>query len=471
MDAPERVVIWRPQPGPQNALITCPVFEIFYGGARGGGKTDGMLGEWIAHAGRYGEAASGLMVRRTREELYDTIERSRQLYTLLGAKLTDNLWRFPNGARLRFAYLERDSDAEAYQGHNYTRVYIEELGNFPNPAPVFKMMATLRSAKGVPTGFRASGNPGGPGHQWVRARYIDPAPHGMQVITDAESGLQRVFIPAKVSDNKILTDSDPSYVARLKQSGSPELVRAWLDGDWSVIAGAFFPEFSMVKHVIRPFTIPEHWARYRSMDWGSARPFAVYWMAVSDGDDTPYPRGSLVVYREWYGMQPNQPNVGLKLTAEEVADGILSRESGEELTGNVIDPAAFNSDGGPSIAERMLVRGCFWGKADNKRVGQRGMMGGWDQLRQRLKGFDGKPMLYIFDTCAHLIRTLPALQHDEKRPEDVDTEAEDHAPDALRYGVMARPMVQDAPSKPEARFPQQQTINEIIQARVRARQE
>ena len=133
--SPAPIVIWQPQPGPQMALLTCPVFEVFFGGARGGGKSDGMLGDWVSHAGRYGEAASGLMVRRELTQLYDLIERSRQLYTPLRAKLSDNVWRFPNGARLRFAYLERDADADAYQGHSYTRVYAEELGTFPNAAP------------------------------------------------------------------------------------------------------------------------------------------------------------------------------------------------------------------------------------------------------------------------------------------------------------------------------------------------
>ena len=149
---PDPVVLWEPQEGPQVALVTCPIFEVFYGGARGGGKTDGVLGEWLAHAARYQENAIGLMIRRERTQLIETIERSRQLYAPLGAKLheQEKMWRFPNGARLRFAYLEHDADAEAYQGHSYTRVYVEEIGNFPSPAPIMKLMATLRSASGVP---------------------------------------------------------------------------------------------------------------------------------------------------------------------------------------------------------------------------------------------------------------------------------------------------------------------------------
>src|SRR5215510_4395753 len=166
---PKVRVAWSPRGNPaQMRLLKCQVFEIFFGGARGGGKTDGVLAEFGAHASRYGKDAIGLMVRRTRAELVETIERSREIYSPLGWKLneTDKMWRAPDGARLRFAYLERDADADLYQGHNCTRVYVEEVGNFPSPTPVMKLMATLRSGAGVPVGLRATGNPGGPGHQW-----------------------------------------------------------------------------------------------------------------------------------------------------------------------------------------------------------------------------------------------------------------------------------------------------------------
>ena len=228
-------IAWSPRGNrAQVRLLKCQVFEIFFGGARGGGKTDGVLGEFGAHASRYGKDAIGLMVRRSRAELVETIERSREIYGPLGWKLneTEKMWRAPDGARLRFAYLERDADADMYQGHNYTRVYVEEIGNFPSPAPVMKLMATLRSGAGVPVGLRATGNPGGPGHQWVRQRYIDPAPLGNRIIRDQSTGLERVFIPSRVDNNQHIDVE--AYKQRLRASGSQELVRAWLDGDWSV---------------------------------------------------------------------------------------------------------------------------------------------------------------------------------------------------------------------------------------------
>lgn len=460
-EAPDHSVIWEAQAGPQTALIACPVFEVFFGGARGGGKTDGVLGDFLEHADAYGEHAIGLMIRRQRTELIETIERSRQIYTPLGWEFheQDKMWRAPNGARLRFAYLERDADAEGYQGHSYTRLYVEEIGNFPSDRPILKLMATLRSGAGVPVGFRATGNPGGPGHQWVRARYIDPAPTGWRIIKDAVSGLERVYIPSRVGDNRFLGDQ---YVQQLRASGSKELVRAWLDGDWSVIEGAFFDCWNPNQHVIRPFTIPNDWLRFRSADWGSAKPFSIGWWAVV-GDDPDLsahqaalrndtlgirvlPRGAIIRYREWYGSN-GQPNVGLKFTAEQVALGILDREQGDNIAFGVMDPAAFAADGGPSIAERMaaVTNGKIWfRRADNKRVSTLGALGGWDQMRRRLQGDgDGRPMLYTFSTCRDFIRTVPALQHDPQRPEDVDTDGEDHAGDEARYACMARPWIEE----------------------------
>jgi hypothetical protein len=436
---------WKPQPGPQTALVQSRVFEVFFGGARGGGKTDSMIGEWVGHAAQYKADAIGLMVRRSRTELLETFERAKLIYSKLGATATQQPMRFifPDGARITYAYLDKDSDAELYQGSSFTRVYVEEAGNFRSPAPILKLMATLRSGAGVPVGMRLTGNPGGPGHQWVKARYIDPAPQGWKVLQDRNTKLQRIYIPSRVSDNAYLGDE---YVQRLKASGSAELVRAWLEGDWSVVSGAFFPEFSFARHVIAPRELPAHWARFRAFDWGSARPFCCQWYAVSDGSMADIARGALVLYREWYGMKPGEPNVGLKMTAEDVARGIIEREKDDPGTIiGVADPAIFAEDGGPSIGQRMQGQKVYLRPADNKRVPQRGAMGGWDQIRSRLIGdVDGNPMILFFNTARDLIRTLPTLQHDDMRPEDIDTEMEDHAADTCRYACMSRPFIKDA---------------------------
>ena len=431
-------VAWKPQTGPQAALVRCPIEEVFYGGARGGGKTDGMLGKFGIKAAKYGPHVRGIFFRRELPQLDAAVDRSKEIYLSLGAEYQDykKQWTFPNGATLRFRPLERDADAEKYQGHSYTDVFFEELGNYPNPTPVMKLKATLRSAESIPCQFHATGNPGGPGHNWVKARYVDPAPQGWKILKEGNSS--RIFIPARISDNQILMTADPGYVDRLKATGSAELVRAWLEGDWDVIEGAFFECWRSEKHVIHPFEIPDHWLKFRSFDWGSAAPFSVGWWAVSDGtevDAAVYPKGALIRYREWYGA--SAPNTGLKLTNEKIAEGIKQRET-ERITYGVADPSIFMVQGGPSIAEQMAKAGVLWRRADNRRIGGRGAMSGWAEMRSRMVG-DDFPMIYCFSTCVDSIRTIPSLPHDPHKAEDVDTNAEDHAADEWRYACMSRP--------------------------------
>lgn len=446
-----------------------------------------MLGKYALKAKAYGPHFNAVFFRRELPMLDDAIERSQEIYGKLGAKWNDQkkTWRFKGGGRLRFRPLERVQDADKYQGQNLTDACVEEAGNYPDSKPIDKLFGALRSAQGVPTQLILTGNPGGPGQLWIKARYIDPYPAGMKVLSRTlPNGKEHkyVFIPSRVENNRMLMLNDPDYVNNLYLVGSPQLVEAWLQGDWTAIVGAYFPEFSMERHVIEPFEIPKHWIRQRAIDWGSAKPFSVGWYAVSDGEPldeytaNPYPRGALIKYREWYGIQHDNsgqfmPNVGLKLTAEEVARGILERQlPDEKIDDSVIDPAAFIVDGGPSIAERMANEGVFTRRADNRRVGGKGALGGWDMVRQRLKGdIDGRAMLYFFSTCIHTIRTLPALQHDELRPEDVDTDSEDHAPDETRYECMARPWVRDAPNSQPPRFGIDQTFSEIVAARRRRR--
>lgn len=466
-------VLWQPQEGPQNALLSCPIFEVFYGGARGGGKTESSIGDWLQHSSMYGENAIGIFFRRKLVQLAEVIARTKQLFPKLGAKYNEQqkTWTMANGARLKFAYLEKDSDAEEYQGHNYTRIYIEELTNFPSPSPVNKLRATLRSGTGVPVGMRLTGNPGGPGHNWVKARYIDPDPRGYRVITESTEleldgkkitvSLDRVFIPSKIGDNQLLIRNDPTYVLRLKQSGSEALVKAWLEGNWDIVDGAFFDEWSP-KHVLQTHEwvtrIPQSASIFRAFDWGSAKPFSCGWYAISDGT-WGLPHGALLKFHEWYGA--NGPNKGLKMTADLVAQGIKVRDRDlkRRITYGVADPAIYIRDGGPSIAESMAIQGITWRRADNKRKT------GWEQMRMRLVGDGETPMLYFLDCCEDSIRTIPTLQHDDNDPEDLDTEAEDHAADETRYACMSRPWVPAGKIEPGSglpKLPGQHTINELI---------
>ena len=475
-------VVYESQPK-QSAFITCPADDVGFGGARGGGKSYGIIGDFIDHEETYGQHAIAMAFRRERTQLVELIESAKSVLLPLGYKWheQDKVFRGPKGGRLRFTYLENDSDADSYQGHSYSRLYPEEMGTFPMEQPINKLMATLRSGQGVPCQLKSTFNPGGPGHHWVKQRYrLGAYPRGYQLFefefTNPYNGHKvrknRIFIPSKVMDNKYLGDD---YVANLFQVGNPTLIKAWLEGDWSIIEGAFFPEWSVSKHVITSFAVPPEWLRFRSCDWGSAKPFSVGWWAVV-GDDyrlgevervsrdarsaamagassAPVakilPRGALVRYREWYGA--SAPNVGIKLTAEEVADGIKEREQhdADKIKYGVMDPHAFASDGGPSHAERMALRGVNFRRADNKRVAERGALGGWDMLRHRLKGADDRSMIYFFSTCTDAIRTLPMLQHDADKPEDVDTDGEDHAPDEIRYACMSRPWIPRVEVKPE----------------------
>jgi hypothetical protein len=453
---------WRPQIGPQKALVDCHLPEVFMGGARGGGKTDGVLGKWALKERRYGAHFNAVMFRRTTVSAEDAIERSKEIYGKLGARFNEQRlrWRMPHGGRVAFAYLESVRDADEYQGRNLTDAWVEEAGQYPSSAAIDRLFGVLRSAHGVPVQLILTGNPGGAGQHWIRERYqLHPFPRGPKILERilANGAVHKIaVIPSRIENNRFL---GPDYINRLHLVGSAQLVKAWLEGDWTAIEAAFFDCFADAKHVIAPFTIPSDWLRFRSGDWGSASPFSIGWWAVVQ-DDYPLdagkgvlPRGALVRYREWYGA--SAPGKGLKLTAEQVADGIIARERGENLTYGVLDPSTFREDGGPSIAERINTRliaarmAPFRG-ADNSRVSE-GPMGGWDQMRARLIGDAGRPMLYLFSTCRDSIRTIPLLQHDPDRPEDLDTNSEDHCADDVRYACLSRPWVKAVMPKAEPR--------------------
>lgn len=483
LDAPNTVGVWRPQEGPQKALIDCPCPEIFFGGTRGGGKTDGVLGKWAIKDRRYGAAFNAIMFRPTTVSSEDAIERSKEIYGKLGGTFIANPphWKMPHGGRVRFAYLESVEDADQYQGRNVTDGWIEEAGLYPTAAPIDRLFGVLRSAHGVPIQLILTANPGGPGQQWLRHRYgLVPFPTQPKInrrqLPNGDIHVIAV-IPSRLQNNKILLARDPGYVGRLYMVGSAQLVKAWLDGDWTAIEGAFFDCWQENKHVIAPFTVPEDWLRFRSGDWGSASPFSIGWWAVVQDDYAlaarTLPRGSLIRYREDYGA--SGPGKGLKLTAEQVAARIVERERKDaKLAYGVLDPSAFKEDGGPSIAERIngaLIKARLapFREADNARVSRLtsrdrgGPMGGWDQLRGRLIGTakadergvvnwsSGEPTIYCFSTCTDSIRTLPTLQHDPDRAEDLDTNSEDHAADEWRYAAMSRPWTKTklAPEEPQ----------------------
>lgn len=482
--------MWEPQPGAQSsALLADWCDELFYGGERGGGKSDFQLGYQEDAALRFEGKSRGIMFRKTYTELEELQSRAMELFQLSGGIYKtqpsagfpfSNCWYWPNGSTVKMRFIEHERDYGRYHGHQYTHISFDEVTEYATPAGLLKMLSTLRSANGVPCTMRATGNPGGVGHGWVKDRYIAHR-NPYTPFKDPDTGFTRMFIPSKTTDNQILLLSDPEYRNRIKAStgGNDALRKAWLEGDWNIVAGAFFDCWSNGRHIIKPFSIPEHWVKFRSGDWGSARPFSFGWWAVVsddygiDGTDLVLPRGALVRYREYYGIKKDehgqlQYNVGLKMTAEAVGSEIKRMERSDgRIDYAVLDPSAFAHSGGESI-EEMMVRGAgggmgLWRRADNTRVSKRGAMGGWNALRQRLIGEDvNRPMIACFDTCIHSIRTIPVLQHDAHNIEDLNTDGEDHAADEWRYACMSRPWIRKHPSMELARYPQHKTFDELV---------
>ncbi len=453
----------------QMLAFSSEATEILYGGAAGGGKSHLMRLAAIIWCAEI----AGLQVylfRRIRDDLIKNhMEGPNGFRSVLAGweqcgfvTIVEDEIRFWNGSKIYLCHCKDEKDRFKYQGAEIHVLLIDELTHFTDKIYRFLRNRVRMVGVDVPEKYRSrfprilcGANPGGIGHQFVKMTFIDGAsPMDCVKQGDDEGGMLRQFIPALLEDNPAMNDNDPGYEQRLRGLGSEALVRAMRYGDWDIIEGAFFDNFRKARHVVKPFAIPTDWMRFRAGDWGSAKPFAFGWFAVASDEHKTggitIPRGALVMYREWYGVNVDKdkrfvPDRGVKMTAEAVGKGIVERDRGESVTYGVLDPAAFTQDGGPSIAERMGNEGAFFSRADNARVTRRGAMGGWDQLRSRLDGDeDGNAMIVFFDTCFHTIRTLPALQHDEDRPEDLDTTAEDHAADMVRYACMSRPWVKPA---------------------------
>ena len=436
--------IWKPQPK-QELFITCPIFDVMFGGARGGGKTDALLGDFAVHGQTYGRLAKGILFRKTMPEFEEVISRSKEIYNKIGARFLQqkSTWIFPNGATLKLRYLKKESDAENYQGHSYTWVGVDEIGNFASPDPIDLLRATLRSGSGVPTFFRASCNPGGRGHNWIKQRYIDQSPPMIPYYSD-EIQDYRVFIPSKLQDNLALVNNDPNYQKRVKSAaGEAEwLAKAWLDGDWDIVAGGMFDDlWKRDIHVIRPFKIPHTWYIDRSFDWGSSAPFSVGWWAESNGDPAIsvegkklyFPKGTLIRIGEWYGWN-GTPNKGIRMADSAIAEGIISREKKMGIHSRVKPGPADSAIFGTATEEQMAMMGVQWTKSDKQTVGR---AAGWLLMRSYMHNSRysprEKPGMYVFGNCMQFIRTVPSLLRDSSNLDDVDTTTEDHIGDEVRY--------------------------------------
>ena len=424
-------VIFRPNDGPQTTFLAASEREVFYGGARGGGKSYAMLIDPLRYCHK--ENHRCLLLRRSMPELRDMINHSQRLYgqAYPGAKWREQEkeWRFPSGARIEFGYAENLTDVLRYQGQSYTWIGIDELPQYPTPEIYNFLRSSLRSVDPeIPVYMRATGNPGNIGSIWVKDMFVDPAEPGKRfdVIIDTVAGQKKItrrFIPAKLQDNPYLMQTD-DYLVML--SSLPEVQRKqFLEGDWSAFEDCAFPEFDVVKHISEPFEIPRNWHRFRTCDWGYSSAACCLWIAI-DFDN------NLWVYRELYTQ---------RVTADVFARKVLEAEQGEYIRYGMLDSSTWarRGDVGPSIAETMIREGCKWRPSDRS---PKSRVNGKLELHKRLSIDEksGEPKLKIFNNCRNLLRTLPLLPTDKHNPEDVDTHAEDHAYDALRYGVMSRPL-------------------------------
>ena len=469
-----RRIAWKPQPR-QLAFQNRSEYEVLYGGAAGGGKTDAMLTEALRQIKN--EHYKGIIFRKTYKEIGGLESRSRQLYKIACPKAkynkSDHIWTFPSGATIEFGNMQSSSYKEKYQGQAYDFVGFDELGHFTWEEYSYMFSRNRPTGKGTLVYMRATANPGGIGHAWIKDRFITAAPPETRIeyeleIEDPEGKIikskkSRIFIPATVFDNQALLDNDMNYLGSLAMLPESEK-RALLYGDWDSFGGQVFREWKndpahykdmKWTHVIEPFEIPKYWNVWRGYDFGYAKPFSVGWYTAD-------PQGKIYRIREYYGCT-GEPNVGLELDPARQAANIKAiEEEDENLKGHKIigiaDPSIWDTSRGESIADIMSKHPNYiqFSPGDNNRLA------GKMQYHYRF-AFDenGDTMFQIFNTCKHFIRTIPSLVYSESNVEDIDTDTEDHIYDECRYVLMANPI------SPRKHFDKPVDLNDPLNQRVK----
>ena len=423
-------VVFEPHPGPQTEALQRSEKEILYGGARGGGKSTAMTAWMVEPNYIENPLYRGLVIRRNYTDLRDWIDNARHMWRYLDVKVVGNPaeFRFPSGAKIRTGHLSDENSWSAFLGHEYHKMGIEELTLIDSEEKYLRLISSARTT--VPelkVQIFCTTNPGGPGHHWVRSRWIDDAYN--KTFTDPK-GNTRIFIPSRIYDNPTLMEVDPGYLDML-ESLPDELRSAWLEGSWDTFAGQYFKDFNRDVHVLEPFKIPEGWRRYRCIDYGYTNYFACIWAAV-DYD------GNVFIYREHYEKE--------KHLDYHIAR-IIEFTGDEDIYLTIGDPAMWirnpqNTNRSDeklpsmlSISDIMLMKGIPIVKANNDRIN------GWNNMREYLhwegdinkKIIKKRPKLFIFENCQNWIRTIPSLSHDKFKVEDVDTKMEDHLADCSRY--------------------------------------
>lgn len=451
--------VWQPQARQADFMARWEP-EALYGGAAGGGKSEALVIEALrqAHVPYY----RALILRKTYNQLTELIDKSHKYYPAAfpGARYNDtkHCWRMPSGAQIYFGGMQHVKDRINYQGKQYDYIAFDELTHFTWDEYNYLFSRNRSSGPGLRKYIRATANPGGIGHGWVKSRFIT-AGKPMQTVwaqvkVPDKNGKEhiewraRVFVPATVFDNQILMDNNPEYLTAM--ASMPEAERkALLYGNWDSFSGQVFMEWrndpdhyddQKWTHVIKPFHIPQHWQILRGLDWGYTKPFAVMWFAVDEV-------GRMYGIHELYGWT-GTPDEGVKWEPDKVAAKIreIERED-ENLRGRSIrgiaDAAIKSQDGREDILSIFERQGVYWDLSKKDRIN------GKMQCHYRLAFDDrGIPQFQVFDTCPNFIRTIPELVYDLMHVEDVDTKQEDHMYDMWRYVMMERPISRRASVKP-----------------------
>lgn len=452
----------------QERLLRLPAeVDVFAGGGRGSGKTRGLLLLALQHISQNGPKARALVVRRSYPSLKDAETQARGLLSVAapGAKFNESThtWRFSDGAVLQFGELSDRNAYDRFQGQSFTFVGIDEATQWPDPTLVDLLRSNVRSETGVTTRWIVCANPGSAGHQWVKARYVDGAEPWVPRL-DSRTGRLTVWAPGNHVDNPFVDGQAYRRELAAACGGDEALLRAWLEGDWSVARGAFFADVIDIERIAVSWPLPgqsdegdawfaaqsylreagysEAWKPVLGVDWGAARPAVALLAIVCRGYQTPdgevVPVGSIVIVDEVEtSVSPEHPNEGLGLTTEEFAARVKSMCGvwGAPATG-VIDPATAAKHGSTegSILDELQRAGLSLTPAPNERIG------GWQRMRRMLKAANvdtGSPWLLVDRRCRYWWRTVPSLVRDERRPEDLQTHGvPDHAADACRYLVL-----------------------------------
>lgn len=434
---------WRPNPGPQTGFLMCPVREILYGGAKGGGKSDAIGPLAIEHVLAYGRHSTVLILRETMPQLRDLMRRVRPHCLRAKAKYNkvEKTWAFPSGAQIIFGHLSEGCDP--YWGQEYSLIIVDEVTRcLPTEVDYLELLGSLRSSHGIPCRVVLTSNPGGEGHNWVKTRFMGvPA---LQVQRDEKPPhLERVFIPASLRDNPHLP---AEYRATLEQLPDAERA-AFLDGDWDAFEGAVFKlergvhtwSWAQFKERTGQDGIPTEWRKYRCYDHGYARPGACVWLAMDN-------HGRAFAYREYYTVAKDSkgqaiPNEGAKHEPRKVAATIKELSGAEAYAASWTGPDLFyevrgDQAGGVKVASHFQAEGLHF-QAWTASAGSR--LAGKQALHQRLayeRDAVGRikdwPMIVFIDSeCHHGIRTLATLDYSTTQPEQVDTDGEDHWYDAV----------------------------------------